>query len=196
MDDKERRIALPPRRGLVAVVAVGSAAFTIGGVVLTIQSVQGGTRSLLNALLSGTIALFFGVLCASSAVTLASRRPAFQVDDVGIDDRTSLLGAGLINWEEIAAISYFHFMVQGYILIAPRDVSALARRKNLLQRATLWINSKISPAAIDIPQAYLGVSSADLLQTIRTRFAPEIERYRIYVGGERHRGGRRVSAGR
>lgn len=191
MDDNERRITLYPRKGLLAAVLAGSIAITIGGAVFTVQSVQAGMEGLFNTLVAGLVMLLFGLSSASLAIRLVSTHPAFQVDDVGIYDNTSLMGAGLIKWEEIAAISYFHFMVQGYILIEPKDVSAFARRKNVLRRAVLWINSKISPASIDIPQAYLDMPPSDLLRLIRTRYAPEIERYRIYVGGERRRGSQR-----
>lgn len=189
MDGKDRQIELPPRKELVAVLLVASTAITAGGVIFAVQSIQPGTRNLFNALVAGLIALLFSLGGASSAVTLVSKRPALRVNAVGIEDNTTLMGAGLIMWEEIAAISYFHFVVQGYILIRPRHVSAFARRKNPLQRTVLWVNSKISPAAICIPQAFLDVSSRDFLRDIRTRYAPEIERFGIYVGGERDRGG-------
>lgn len=184
MDDEERRIALAARKDLVAFVMLGSALFTIAGAALTVQGVQAGMEGLFKALVAGLATLLFGLSSASLATTLVSSRPAFQVDDAGIYDNTSLMGAGLIKWEEIAVISYFHFMVQGYILIEPNDVSAFARQHNVLRRAVLWINSKISPASICIPQSYLDIAPWDLLRAIRTQYAPEIERYGIYVDGE------------
>lgn len=119
VDDPDRHIELHPRKGLVAVLLAASTAITIGGAVLTIQSVQAGAGDLFNALVAGLVALLFGLLVASSAAGLVSTRPALRVDDVGIYDYTSLMAPGLITWEEMAAISYLRFMVQGYMLIEP-----------------------------------------------------------------------------
>lgn len=185
MDDNGRDIELPSRKGLATGLLMVSAAVTVGSTVVTSESVRVGMYGFFNALVAGLIALLFGLGTISLAATLMSTRPALRVDDFGIYDNTSILGAGLIEWEEIAAISYFHFMVQGYIIIDLKDASAFARRKNVLQRAVLWINSKISPAPINMPQVYLDISPWDLLRAIRTRYTSEIQCNGIYVREER-----------
>lgn len=194
MADGDRRIEVPAQKGRIALGLVASVVSTVVAAVLAVQSVQHGVSSLWNALIASLFALLCGLISVSAVGTLVSTRPALRIDNVGIDDTSSLLGPGLIRWGETAAISYYHFMVTGYILIEPRDVSAFARRKNVLQRATLWVANLITPAAINIPEAAIDISPRVLLREIRAQFASEIERYGIYVPEERHRDGRHKRA--
>jgi hypothetical protein len=184
MDDTNRQFELPPRKDLAAFLLLLDTGVTMGAAVVAVQSLQHGVSGLWNALFPSLVVLLAGLIAVSAAATLASKRPVLRVDDIGIVDNTTIMGPGLIKWDEIAAISYFHFMVSGYVLIEPRDVSTFARQKNIVQRATLWINHWISPAAIAIPDQTLEISPWELLRVIRTRFAPEIERYGIYVREE------------
>jgi hypothetical protein len=117
----------------------------------------------------------------SALFTLISPRPALLVNDTGIWDNTTLFGAGLIKWEEIAAISSYRVLTQRYLAIVPRDLEPLLSRQTILQKWTMLINAKISPSPINIPDILLRIPSHDLVRHIRESYSAEIRQYHIYI---------------
>ena len=186
MDTANRNIRFSVPKGRAAFLALVAFVFAAAGGVYVVNVVQAGNlgdnpSNLIFAIivcLAAALCLLGGI---SMLIALVSSRAALVIDSHGILDATTLFGAGLIRWEEIAGLAEYRVLMQRYLGIIPRDLGTLLSRRWLLPKAAMMINAWTSPAAINIPEALLPVSAEELLRSVRTNFSPELQRYRIWV---------------
>lgn len=181
MDRTRPRIRLYPQRGLAAFLALISMVIVAAGVLYAIHVEELRTNLIWYLIVVCLLVPLFFLGGVSALISVASNRPAFIVDEVGIRDDTTLFGAGRVNWEEIEHITTYRVFTQRYLVIVPRNVQSLLAREPLLPRVTMWINDKISPAPINIPAILLAMPADELIRQIQLRFEPEIQLYKVRV---------------
>lgn len=135
--------------------------------------------SLLLAIACFLAFVLFSLAGVSGLIALVSSQALLLVDDSGIQDTTSLFGGGLIRWEEIAELAEYRVVAQCFFAIVPRDTKTYISQQRLIPKVAMILNNWTTPAAINIPQSFLPVPVAEVVEQIRTNFAPELERYRI-----------------
>ena len=116
---------------------------------------------------------FFGFCLAYALYRLARRKPSLVVDEEGIFDNASALGAGMIRWEEIREMYTFVFRGQTTIGMALTDEDAVLARQNPLKRGLMSVNRGLAGSVVNIPQSVLPMPAEELLREIGRRLGEE-----------------------
>ncbi len=107
--------------------------------------------------------LFFGFCAARAVWHLLAPKPIVIIDDKGILDNASLLGAGFIPWDEIAEVGINELLGQRSLGIVPVDIEGVLARQNALKRCLMKMNTGLLDAPFNIPEAVLPMSLETLV---------------------------------
>lgn len=168
-----QRILLPA----IAFASIIAAAPTLASTLLRTQSgmqIPAGSLVLVSLVLLCMLFLFYRLLVP---------KPALIIDNEGIVDNASAIvaGAGMIRWNEIAAVLLYGAAQQSYLVIVPHDMQALYARQNMLARAFAAIFTRTLPSPISIPEWLLTMPAAEVLAQIRARYDAQIRMHQIGV---------------
>jgi len=120
--------------------------------------------------LSVLIIPFFGIKYLVYAVsTLFWNNPGLIIDRKGIYDNTSIAGAGMVRWEEIAGIYLRMFKRrEGLVCVVIRDVNAILSRQKLFKRVLLKLHvGSMRGNTIFIDCELLDTTMEEVVQQIR-----------------------------
>jgi hypothetical protein len=155
-------------RKLVAI-AAGSVAFALAGAWLVRNP-----DNLTDVLAGAAAIVLFGACGIVVIVRIVRPTPAVVINDKGILDNASALGAGFIAWDEIADLREYRFNSQVFLGIFPKQLDAILARQSAWKRQAIRANLALGAAPINIPQVVLPITVTELLREIRRRFrAPE-----------------------
>jgi hypothetical protein len=117
--------------------------------------------------LMGAVAVaFFGAVGVSILFRLLRPGPAIAIDSDGILDDASGVSLGLIRWDQVAAIEEYRVQDQAFLGIVLKDVDTLVARQPFWKRRLIRANLRMGAAAVNIPQASVGIKLADLRRQI------------------------------
>ncbi|MFD2043008.1 STM3941 family protein [Ornithinibacillus salinisoli] len=147
-------------------VVVGSTMYTSGGA-------EEGAFGLWLRIIGLITILFFGLCMIYYIKVLIKRKPALIVSDKGITDHSSYIGAGLVNWEEIAGVDFVSFGGQHYIGIYTKDPELIINRASGLKRVLNRMNKGLLDTQVNIPVKTLDCSVEELVDSINTHLMKE-----------------------
>jgi hypothetical protein len=165
---RSKELVLYPARWKMGLLALGSLVFVLTGVFLW---VVGGAPS--GAFLRGICIadwLFFGFCFLFATSRLISPRPSLVLDDRGLTDNASAVGAGLVRWEEITGVVMVEMGITRYLTVEVRDPEAVLARQPTLKRWVMTANQSLGTSPITIPGA-LPISLDELAELITARLA-------------------------
>lgn len=110
----------------------------------------------------------FSVPFLYSCYRVLKRSPALIINQEGIFDDASMLGAGMIRWEEIEQMVIFNVMNNRFLGIIPVDTQAILARQTSVKRFFLRIGNKPQTPPFAIPEGLLPMSLEELLANIET----------------------------
>jgi len=171
------RLEVPLDRLKLLGQCLGALAFVALGVFL----IRVPTRHGAWAQLIGAVAVaFFGAVGATVLLRLLRPGPAILIDGDGILDDASGVSLGLIRWDQVGTIDEYRVNGQAFLGIMLKDPDALIARQPFWKRRLLRANLRMGAAAVNIPQASLGIKLSDLRR--------EIERHKREASGAIGRG--------
>jgi hypothetical protein len=156
---------VPASVGKLVAIAAGSVAFVLAGAWM-IRRPDDPTAVLFGA----AAILFFGASGIFAIVRIVRPTPAVVINDKGIFDNASAVGAGFIAWDEIEDIREYRFKNQVFLGIFPKQLDAILARQSAWKRLAIRANLALGGAPINIPQVALPMRVADLMREIRVRF--------------------------
>lgn len=109
-----------------------------------------------------------GLLFIYLCYRLLKPKPAVVINREGIFDNASLLGAGLIRWEEIKSVFTYHVMHHSLLGIIPVDLETIIARQSPIKRFFFKLRGQGSPAPFAIPGSILTISAEELLTKIQS----------------------------
>lgn len=115
--------------------------------------------------------LFLGIFAACFVVRLLWPAPTLVIDDKGLTDNASFLGAGFLAWREIGRVEIEDVFQQEYLAIYAVDVEQVLSRCNPLKRAIMRINQRMAGTPVLLPTAALTMNADELLAAVRLRLA-------------------------
>src|SRR5262245_38170615 len=95
------RLLIYPSRVKTFLVLLGSIVFVVLGVWIAESGIARGPAALEGFIASYVGIPFFSACGLYAAYRLLRRRPALEIDWMGITDAASALGVGRLSWEEI-----------------------------------------------------------------------------------------------
>lgn len=111
----------------------------------------------------GVICSLFCALCTIYIIyRCLSKKPLLIVNEKGIVDNSSALGAGLIEWNEIKDIEIRRLMGQEFIGIIPYDLEKVLSRSSKLKRFFIKVNKKMGYAPISIGKSNIYMDLEEL----------------------------------
>jgi len=158
-------VIYPSKTKMLAMV-VGSLMFVTIGVCFVVFREAMGVPLVGVVVVSYVGVPFFGLCFAYAAYRLLAPKPAVVVNEEGILDSASAVGAGMLRWEEIAEVVVYDFMGQRILGIVPVDAEAVIARQRLLRRLSMRISRGMGLPPFNIPQATLPMSVDELLAQI------------------------------
>jgi hypothetical protein len=168
MGAAEARLVVYPRRGKLALLALGALAFVISGLVIGAAASWRPYPVTVVATYVGVP--FFGFCLLHLLSRLVVRRPAVVVSEEGIWDNATALGVGMIRWEEVRDVRATSFGTHRMVAIVPKDDAAILARQPPPKRLAMRMNKRLATYLICIPEQTLPMTREELLA--------EIKRYR------------------
>jgi hypothetical protein len=117
------------------------------------------------------IGIVFLLACAAyCAVRLHSSAPMLVIDDTGVTDQSSLIGAGFLLWSDISRADITSFLGQGMLTLHLADTPAFLARMHPLKRLVMRINAALfGGAPVNLPLQALDMEQDALLAAVRAR---------------------------
>jgi hypothetical protein len=166
------RLEVPLDRLKLLGLCLGALAFVALGVFL----IRVPTHHGVFAQLIGAVAVaFFGAIGASVLFRLLRPGPAIVIDSDGIVDDASGVSLGRIRWDQVGRIEEYRVNDQAFLGIMLKDVDAMIAQQPFWKRRMIRANLRMGSAAVNIPQASLGIKLSDLRR--------EMERHRKEAAG-------------
>lgn len=159
-------VILYPSRWKMALLALGSLVSVLMGVILwTISGTPGG--AFLRAICIGDW-LFFGYACVFAAGRLLLPRPSLILDERGVTDNASAVGAGLVRWNEITGVEIVERGFTRYLTMQVRDPEGVLARHPAVKRWVMRANWSLGTSPVTIPGT-LPISLDELARMIGAR---------------------------
>ncbi len=157
-------IVLFPSRGKMALLALGGLLFILCAPLLW------STGGIFNQAVAVIDVLFFGYCALFALGRLLKPRPSLVVNETGITDNASALGAGFIAWEEIAAVGMSSMGANRFLVIIPHDAQAILARQPLLRRMVMAANMGLVGSPVAIP-GHTTMPLEEIMRHIQARLA-------------------------
>jgi hypothetical protein len=128
------------------------------------------TRHGLWAQFMGAVTVaFFGTVGAAVLPRLLRPGPALIIDDDGILDDASGVSLGRIRWDQVGEIDEYRVDGQAFLGIMLKDPDALIAQQPFWKRRIIRANLQMGAAAVNIPQASVGIKLSDLRREMEQR---------------------------
>ncbi|MBM7839797.1 hypothetical protein JOC54_003077 [Alkalihalobacillus xiaoxiensis] len=163
-----------PSKKSFGFLALGASIFVVIGIgFVTTGSTMYGTA--MNSI-GYTSLIFFGFCLLYALTRLIFERPSLRIDDEGIYDNASAVGAGLVRWEEIKDLPIYTYGEQSYLGIVLYDVDEFIRKQPFLKRRIFKLNKWMPglPTPFNIPAGLVQVS----LEEVQERAVVYLEKAR------------------
>lgn len=159
-------------------IGVGAIVFVIIGLILLMISI--GTEGELFLGIIGIISvLFFGLGFIYAVKTIIARKPAVIINNQGITDHSSLIGAGLVEWKDIADVNFVPFMGQEFLAIYTYDQNLIINRTKGFQKLMNKLNKPLLDSQVNIVYQNLKCSKNELLDQIHLHWQAYLTTTRI-----------------
>ncbi|WP_096270174.1 STM3941 family protein [Paucisalibacillus globulus] len=109
---------------------------------------------------------FFGLCFVYYVINTFRRKPALIVNQEGITDQSTYIGAGLVRWDEIANIDFVSFSGQTFLGIYTVDPDLIVDRSSSFKKMLNQMNKGLLDTQVNIPVKILDCSMDDLVETI------------------------------
>jgi len=116
----------------------------------------------------------FGAVGVFAALRLVRPKAALELDDIGITDNASAVGAGHLRWAEIDHLVLYRFLGQPLLGIVPVNLSQITLRKGLVCKAVARMNLSLGLPPFNIPQNVLPIKLSDLCSMIEQRYGVQV----------------------
>lgn len=164
-----QRLQLYAGRTKLILILLGSIAFVVLGAWLGSCDIS-RRLELWQIVLGSYIGIpFFGACGLFAGYRLVRRRPALELDSIGMTDAASAVGAGRLRWEEVDHAVLYKYSGQAMLGIVPKDLDAVLLRQPAFRRFVMRSNLALGCPPINIPQSGLSMNLAELAELLRTR---------------------------
>lgn len=150
----------------IFLIALGAFVFVVIGLVLLMSSIGLG-GDLYLGIIGGISILFFGLALIYALKTIIAEKPAVIINDQGITDHSSLIGAGLVEWEDIANVNFVPFMGQSFLGIYTHDQDLIINRTKGIQKLMNKLNKPLVKSQVNIVHQNLKCSEDELINQIQ-----------------------------
>ncbi|REB07265.1 hypothetical protein DVB69_10480 [Sporosarcina sp. BI001-red] len=128
----------------------------------------------------GLIGIGLFLVCGFSSIFYIKRviihQPALIVSNEGITDNSSYIGAGLVNWDDIANIGMIEESGQPFLAIYTFDPDLIINRTDTTKRMANKANKYLLASQVNIPVNNLAIPLNELLEKIAVVWERQAEK--------------------
>jgi hypothetical protein len=169
------RLVIYLSRAKMLLVLLGAIAFVVAGLWIGTSDMTRGVP-IWDVVIATYVGVpFFGACGLYAAYRLVIRRPALEIDWMGITDRASALGVGRLSWDEVDHLVLYKIQGQAMLGIIPRNLDLILNRQNAFRRFATKLNLSWGFAPINVPQVGLHMKLAELANLLHTRYGVRVE---------------------
>lgn len=167
----ENTVVIHLSKKKLVLLAVGATVFVALGIVLLFVAKQlAGFEALLVQAVGWVCIIFFGLALVVALRKLADNRPGLVISDVGIEDNSSGVAAGLIPWIEIQGLDVSMVQSQQFLTIRVINPEKYLERGNFIKRLASRANLKYYGSPIQISASALQLDFEELVALVKQRF--------------------------
>ena len=161
----EDLVIFPSRKKLV-LIAIAAFVFVALGVFIIKKPETYWPVRVLGGYLG--VALFSACL-GYALLRLIKPKPSLVINDEGVFDNASAIGAGMLQWSEIIEVKIISFMGQRFLSIVPNNIEVILQRQSVLKRWLMTANRGLVDSPINIPETTLPMKVEEILSLIVAR---------------------------
>ena len=159
-------IVIFPSRKKLVLIAIGA----LGFVALGIFIIKKPEIYWVFRLLGGYLGVaFFGICLGYALFRLIKPVPSLVINDEGVFDNASAVGAGMLKWSEIAEVRISSFMGQRFLSIVPNNLEEILQRQNITKRWLMKANRGLVDSPFNVPETTLTLKLEEVLSLIDAR---------------------------
>ncbi|MFN9248509.1 MAG: STM3941 family protein [Planctomycetota bacterium] len=169
--DKPAGVTIPLGKRKIAFLILGSTLFVAASIFL--WSIAEGQQRFFPLLVkSAAVAgvLFFSFCGVYGCFKLFDNRPGLIIDDEGIVDNSSAIGAGMVPWDEVVVLRISEISGQRFITVVVENPEKYAARGNALSRLANSANTRMTGSPINISANSLNIKFDELVQAMMFAF--------------------------
>ena len=160
------QLVVPLRRGRVALVFLGAAAFVALGLSMYLTADQSRRPPLFVKAVAVVCVGFFGWAAVNAGARLFDMSPGLIIDAEGIVDNSSGIAAGRIPWSDIKRIQTSTSEKRGFLTIEVHDPQKYVRRARWVKRVAVTQNMRYFGSPIHISVDTLRIDYDDLRKAV------------------------------
>ncbi len=159
-------IVIFPSRKKLVLIAVGAFVFIAIGVFI----IRKPETFWIVRVLGGYLGVaFFGICLGYAIFRLIKPKPSLVINDEGVFDNASAVGAGMLKWSEIAEVKISSYMGQRFLSIVPNNLEEILQRQSILKRWLMKVNRGLVDSPFNVPETTLPLKLEEVLSLIDTR---------------------------
>lgn len=162
-DTKEAAIEIPLNKVAVASFVMFSVLMTAAGIWMIIVA-----SSLVFWAIGVIGGVFFGCFTVLAVARLWDSLPGLTLDSLGIIDRSSLVYAGRVPWDEVLAVRPSRMYGQKMFVFVLRDHKAFCARFSGIARLAFTVSPWITGGSFAVSSQMLQIDSASLAELLLT----------------------------
>ncbi len=159
-------IVIFPSRKKLVLIAVGAFVFIAIGVFI----IRKPEIFWVIRILGGYLGVAFSGACLGYALLrLTKPKPSLVINDEGVFDNASAIGAGMLKWSEIAELKIISYMGQRFLSIVPNNLEEILQRQSILKRWLMKANRGLVDSPFNVPEITLTLKLEEVLSLIDAR---------------------------
>ncbi len=112
---------------------------------------------------------FFSFCLGYALLRLIKPKPSLVINDEGVFDNASAVGAGMLKWSEIAEVKISSFMGQRFLSIVPNNPEEILQRQSIIKRWLMTANRGLVDSPFNVPETALTLKLEEVLSLIDAR---------------------------
>jgi hypothetical protein len=169
-------IVIYPSRKKAITLSLAAGVFIALGIVFAVFQEEMGLPTWIIVLISYIGVPFFALGLAFLMYRAMVPKPLLVIDETGILDHASMIGVGLIRWEEIERMVPYEVMGVQLLGIVPTNPEHIIARVNPLKQMLLRANMKPGYPLISIPESILPMKIDVLIRQLK-HYPPAKEKF-------------------
>jgi hypothetical protein len=159
-------IVIFPSRKKLVLIAIGAFVLAAIGVFI----IKDPEIYWLIRILGGYLGVpFFGACLGYALFRLTKPKPSLVINDEGVFDNASAVGAGMLKWSEIAEVKITSYMGQRFLSIVPNNLEEILQRQSILKRWLMKANRGLVDSPFNVPEIALTLKLEEILSLIDAR---------------------------
>lgn len=170
MDSESEKMIIKLSKSKIILLTLGSIGFVfVGAWMWTLEGAGASRDTLFIKLISLTSIIFFGMTGLYGLTKIFDRKPGLIINQEGLFDNSSAVGAHLIKWEDIKGFDIVQVKSTKFLLIFVHNPNSYLDKVNKLKRFLMKMNEKMYGTPLSISANSLDCNFDELIEIVNEK---------------------------